>query len=95
MPKFLIEVEHDAETVACARAVKIFLESGSHFLSQAEWGCMDGDHHAWMIVEVDDKREAMAIVPPGMRSRTRVIGLNRFSLDHIDAILRKHTRSTA
>ena len=90
MAKFLIEVEHDAETVACARVVKILLESGSHFLSNAEWGCMDNDHRAWMIVEVDDKHEALAIVPPGMRSRTRVTGLNRFKLDKIVAILKQH-----
>ena len=95
MPKFLIEVEHDAETVACARVAKIFLESGSHFLSQAEWGCMDGDHHAWMMVEVDSKQEAMAIVPPGLRSRTRVVGLNHFSLGQIDDILKKHAGPTA
>jgi hypothetical protein len=94
MPRFLIEVEHEAETVACARVVKVFLESGSHFLSHADWGCMDGDHHAWMIVEVDDKHEAMAIVPPGMRSRTRVVALNHFSLDQIDGILKKHTGAT-
>jgi hypothetical protein len=95
MAKFLIEVEHDAEIISCLRVVKIFLESGSHFLSNAEWGCMDGDHHAWMIVDVDDKHEAMAIVPPGMRSRTRVIGLNQFSLDQVDLILKKHTGATS
>jgi len=46
MPRFLIEVPHEEETVACARAVKIFLESGSHFLTQADWGCKDGEHEA-------------------------------------------------
>jgi hypothetical protein len=37
----------------------------------------------------------MAIVPPGMRSRTRVIGLNQFSLDQVDLILKKHTGATS
>ena len=95
MPKFLVEVTHDAEQIACARVVKIFLASGSHYLSQAEWGCMDGEHRSWMIVDVEDKREALAIVPPLLRPATRVIGLNRFSLDQVDAILSKHPTSTS
>lgn len=91
MPRFLIEVAHEGEPVACARVVKVFLESGSHLLSHADWGCFDGDHHAWLIVDVADKAEAMAIVPPGLRAATRIVGLNYFSMDQIDDILKKHT----
>ena len=29
MPRFLIEVPHESEVVACARAVKVLLEDGS------------------------------------------------------------------
>jgi len=25
------------------------------------WGCLDGDHTAWMIVDVDTRQEARAI----------------------------------
>jgi hypothetical protein len=95
MAKFLIEVTHDAEQVACARVVKIFLASGSHYLTQAEWGCMDGDHRSWMIVDVADKREALAIVPPLLRPAAHIIGLNRFSLNQIDAILSKHPSASS
>jgi len=91
MARFLIEVAHEAEPLACARVVKIFLASGSHLLSHADWGCMDGDHRAWLVVDVADKKEAMAIVPPGLRSAARIIGLNHFSMDQIDEILKKHT----
>ena len=49
MPRFLIEVPHEPEQLACARTVKIFLNTGSHFLTHADWGCMDGDHKAWFI----------------------------------------------
>lgn len=44
MPKFLIEIPHEATTAACARVVEHFLRSGSHFLTHADWGCKDGDH---------------------------------------------------
>jgi hypothetical protein len=90
MPKFLIEVPHDKEVVACAKVVQMFLTSGSHFLTNAEWGCLDGDHHCWMIVDVGSKSEAKGIVPPGMRAQARVVQLNRFTMDEIDTILRHH-----
>jgi hypothetical protein len=85
--KFLIEVPHKPERLACARVVHTFLSSGSHFLAQADWGCADGTHSAWMIVEVDSKDDARAIVPPALRSEARIIGLNRFAIDYIDDIL--------
>jgi hypothetical protein len=90
MPKFLIEVPHDKERIACARVVQIFLSSGSHFLTNAEWGCFDGDHRCWMIVDVDDKQEARGIVPAGLRAETRVVQLNRFTMEDIDEILANH-----
>ena len=92
MPKFLIEVPHDSDVVECSRAVQVFLSTGSHFLSNAEWGCMDGVHSAWMIVEVDSKAEALGIVPPAFRQGTRIVGLNRFSLPKIEAFLARHAR---
>lgn len=91
MPRFLIEVPHEPETVACAKVVKMFLASGSHLLAQADWGCMDGDHRAWMIVDVADKNEATAIIPPGLRASARIVGLNTFSMSQIDAILKAHS----
>ena len=91
MPKFLIEVPHEADTLACARVVQVFLATGSHFLTNAEWGCMDGVHSAFMIVEVNDKAEARAIVPPAFRAGARVVGLTRFTMAQIEATIRRHT----
>jgi hypothetical protein len=93
MARFLIEVTHDAEQVACAKVVKIFLSSGSHLLTHADWGCMDGDHRSWLIVDVADKNAAIAIVPPALRPNARIIGLNYFEMSHIDDILKKHAAS--
>jgi len=90
MPKFLIEVPHEKDPVACARVVQIFLSSGSHLLTNAEWGCVDGDHHCWMIVDLNDKQEARGIVPPGLRAQARIVQLNRFRMDQVDSVLRQH-----
>jgi hypothetical protein len=90
MPKFLIEVPHDPDTQGCARVVQVFLTSGSHFLTNAQWGCMAGEHTAWMIVEVDSKEEARSIVPPAFRAHARIVGLNQFSLEQVDALMVRH-----
>jgi hypothetical protein len=88
--RFLIEVPHEATMVACARAVQSLMRSGSHFLTQADWGCRDGEHKAWIIGEMDTKEEARGLVPPEFRSQARVIQLNGFSLQEIEGILSQH-----
>jgi hypothetical protein len=88
--RFLIEVPHEEAIVACARAVEVFLTSGSHFLSHADWGCKDGEHKAWMVVEVDDKHEALGIVPPAFRAKTKIVQLNAFTMKDIEDIFRHH-----
>lgn len=90
MARFLIEVPHEPERVACARAVEILLKTGSHFLTHADFGCLDGEHKAWIIAEVDSKEEARSILPPTVRSQAKIVGLNYFSLEEIDTILRHH-----
>lgn len=90
MAKFLIEVPHKSERQACLRAVQAFLSSGSHFVANADWGCRDGDHRAWMIVDVGSKEEARGIVPPIYRSQAKVVGLNSFTLKEIEGMLRDH-----
>jgi len=90
MQRFLIEVPHEEDTVACARAVELLLKTGSHYLTNADFGCMDGDHRAWIIVECEDKAEARSMLPTEYRAQARITGLNKFSLDRIQALLRKH-----
>ena len=88
--KFLIEVPHAADALGCARVVRVFLATGSHFLTNAEWGCRDGVHSAWMIVNVDSKAEALGILPPAFRAGARIVALNQFSMADIEPIFRMH-----
>ena len=90
MPRFLIEVPHEEEIVACAHVVEIFLKTGSHFLSNADWGCKDGVHKAWIIVDVDSKNDAMAILPSAYRPQATIVQLNKFTLEEIEGILQHH-----
>ena len=90
MPRFFIEVPHQPNKAACIQAVQSFLSSGSHFLTHADWGCMDGDHKAWIIVEVENKEQAQSIVPAMYRSDTKVVRLNQFTMEQMNNILQHH-----
>ena len=79
MARFLIEVEHDGDAIACARAQHQFLRSGSHYLTHADWGCKDGVHSAWLIVESETREEVRGILPPAERPGARIVALTDFS----------------
>ncbi len=87
--RFLIEVAHEGTPIACARAAEVFLRTGSHLLTHADWGCMDGEHKAWIVADVDSKDDAMNIVPPAFRSEARIVRLNAFTMNDVEN-LRHH-----
>jgi nicotinate-nucleotide pyrophosphorylase len=90
MPKYLIEVSHAEEVLACAHVVERFLNFGSHFVANADWGCMDVVHKAWITIETDTKEDARNILPPAYRANASIIQLNKFSMEEIEAILKHH-----
>jgi hypothetical protein len=51
---------------------------------------MDGDHHAWLIVDVDTKEEARGIIPPAFRAEARIVQLNAFTLAQVEELRRHH-----
>ncbi len=90
MAKFLIEVPHEPEAKACLEAVRILLETGSHYLTHADFGCFDGVHKAWIIMDVDTRDEARNVLPPLYRPRANIVKLNKFTLDEVDQLIRQH-----
>jgi hypothetical protein len=93
MSRFLIEVPHEEEVVACARAVQVLLQTGSHFLTHAEFGCKDGDHRAWIFVEGNSKAEVRNILPVPYRAKARIVELNKFSLEELETLMEQHRGS--
>jgi hypothetical protein len=69
--------------------VRSFVSSGSHFLTNADWGCADGDHRAWMVVDMESRQAAQAVIPPGFRPEARVTRLVKFVLDPKDGRVRE------
>ena len=92
MAKFLIEVPHDEEETECIRVVESFLTYGSHFVMNADWGCMDGVHKAWITIEAENKDEARAILPPSSRDQAVIVRLNKFTMGELDEIMGRHKK---
>lgn len=90
MPKFLLEVPHEGEKIACIRAIQILFETGSHYLTNADFGCLDGVHKAWLIIDVDTKEEARMILPPAYRESATIVQLNKFTPEELERLLEHH-----
>jgi hypothetical protein len=93
MARFLIEVAHEEEVIACAKAVRILLATGSHFFTNADFGCYDGEHKGWIIVDLDSREEARSILPPDLRPLAKITQLTKFSIAEIDDIIEHHRES--
>jgi hypothetical protein len=90
MAKYLVEVSHNPDKIECLRSVQILLSTGSHFLTNADWGCLDGEHKAWFIMDVENKDEAYRIVPSFYWKDTKVTRLNKFTLKDVEELLKQH-----
>lgn len=91
MARFLIEVPHDDKKDACERAIRVFQETGSHYMTQADWGCHDGEHKAWIVVELENKDEARAILPPIFRQAAKIVTLEKFTMADAEEIKDQHS----
>lgn len=90
MPTYLIEIPHSGNATECKQIIKLFLESGSHLLSNADWGCKDGVHKSWFIHEFEDKEQALLAVPPLLRHSAIIVELTKFNKADM-ADMAKHT----
>ena len=84
MNKYLIEVSQSSYKLSNRRAAYIFNRSGSHFVTHAEWGFLDGEYKAWLVAETENKREAMRILPSAYRQSAKIILIKKFSRTSTD-----------
>ena len=82
MKRFLVISDHTAED--CNRALKEVLAIG--YLTHFDWGCKDGVHTGWAILEADDKAEAMMSVPTFLRGQARIVQLTKFQAEKVQAM---------
>ncbi len=80
MHRYLVVSPHTKED--CAIALKQVLSTG--YLTHFEWGCKDGDHTGWAILEAEDAKQALMAVPVAQRHAAKAVRLTRFSPEEIE-----------
>src|SRR5262249_24954495 len=63
MDRFLIETPHREQD--CLNLIEMFNAQG--YLTHFDWGCMNGVHTGWALIEADSEAEARLAVPPLVR----------------------------
>ena len=48
------------------------------YLNHFDWGCKDGVHSGWAIIEAENRDQAHLAVPFLVRAQARVVRLNKF-----------------
>ena len=89
MARYMIQTFHDDAHTECERISGSIQQAGAHFVANAEWGCADGNHTAWLILETETERDAWLAVPPALRRTASVTELMRFSFNELMSIGRK------
>ena len=82
MDKFMIILPHTPEE--CLNSLKQIESIGA--ITHFDWGCKDGDHTGWAMIEAENKSEAMLVVPTLQRPKAHAIKLTRFSPDDVRAL---------
>jgi hypothetical protein len=87
MPRYLLEIRHSNEHEGCVRALEAIANFGPHLVTNAEFGCQDGVHTGWLIVDVDSHDDARRIVPPQYRNDSKVVQLKKWSKEEIQEMV--------
>ncbi len=82
MKRFLVVSNHTAAD--CVRALKEVLAIG--YLTHFDWGCKDGVHTGWAILEADSKEEAMMSVPPFLRNQAQIVRLTKYNPRWVESL---------
>jgi hypothetical protein len=77
MERYLIETPHS--DTDCKMLIDQVYAMG--YLHHFDWGCMDGVHSGWAIIEAEDEAQARLAVPSFIRHKARVIKLYKYSGD--------------
>jgi len=61
MAKYMVTAKHEPEE--CLRALDEILAKGPDILDKFVYGCKEGDHTGYAIVDVKNLSEALSLVP--------------------------------
>lgn len=84
MEKYLIEIKNGGDKVSCLKSIQSFLSSRTHYVTSAEWGCIEGENKAWLIIKTSNRKDALKIIPAAYRQHAKITKLHKFKDREID-----------
>jgi hypothetical protein len=85
---YLIEIPHTPES--CLKALDDVKALGDDKLAKYSWGCMAGDHTAYLMVNAASDAEALQWVPASERGEAKLLKLNKFTPEQIESFHKSH-----
>ena len=82
MDKYLVVLPHTHDD--CVKSLQQIEAIG--MITHFDWGCKDGEHVGWVMLEAESKAEAIMVVPTSQRRHAQVIKLNKFSPEDIKGL---------
>ena len=92
MEKFLIEIRNGGDRASCLRSIQSFLSSRTHVVTSVEWGCIEGEHKAWLIIKTGNREDAMRIIPAAYRQNAKITRLHKFTETEINESMLEQPR---
>jgi len=80
MDRFLIESPH--EEGDCRNVVKNVYYLG--YLYNCDWGCKAGVHKAWVMIEAENDKQALLLIPPILRNKATATKIVKFGPEMIE-----------
>jgi hypothetical protein len=80
MKQFIVESPHDIDE--CRAAIEMVQAAG--YLRNFKWGCPDGKHCGWAIIDAESTGEALLSVPSLIRRKARVTPIVNFSSKEVE-----------
>lgn len=84
MPYYMVELTHTSGD--CVDALEEIDQRSEDLLGEIYWGCMDGRHVGWTVVETHDEAEARETVQPSIRNKVTVTQVDVVSPELVRAI---------
>ncbi len=88
MSEYLVISPHTVEE--CMTAMDEVAGLGKDVLAKYDWGCMSGDHTAYIKVQAKNETEALKVVPKSIRNKARAIKVVKFTPEQIEMAHKNH-----
>ncbi|HEY3297871.1 MAG TPA: hypothetical protein VGK34_04375 [Armatimonadota bacterium] len=81
MPKFMMEVHHEPDEHLNSLDRIAFYNP--ELLNGMKWGCRNGEHTGWVLVDANDENEAREMLPQNERNGVRLAEVDTLTEDDI------------